>query len=168
MSDDLSKSQIGFDQLIIACCWNGKEDSTARKIEAWTDAKVFIPRLIRRIIPRNRKSRFVIESARPLYPGYLFIGLGLANDWRDIRHIPFVTHIFKKSFDEPYFVPSKSVNMIVRKEEGEFPFVDGDIVEITEGPFQGRKGTIQNGRVEIVLFERKVHLALPSSMLIRP
>lgn len=128
-------------------------------------AKVYVPKLLRRIIPRNRKSRLVVESARPLYPGYIFIDPASA-PISDIKSVPFVTHIFMRTLFVPATIPLSKINMLLRQDEGDFPFRLGERVRITGGPFVGRIGVIaENDRVELIMFGRPLVVSFLASEL---
>lgn len=130
-----------------------------------TDAKVFVPKIIKRVIPRNRKSRVVVESVKPLYPGYIFIELG-EFPWVDLVRVPYVVHIFRRSQWHPYMISKSRIVMERRVDESPFTFSVGDRVIITSGPFAGHKGRIvQEEKTEIVLFNRPLQISIPSTDL---
>ncbi len=138
---------------------------TARKIEKLTDAKVFVPKIITRIIPRNRKSRIIVESAKPLYPGYLFIDRKTTR-WLDFLDIPYVTHIFRRTQWEPYYIDGKKITMEMRRQEEEFNFKVGDWVYITQGPFCDKRARVVEGeKVKINMFGRPLVVSILPSML---
>lgn len=152
---------------IIVTCWSGKEDTCAKAIEEQTSRNTFVPKLIRKIIPRNRKARIIVESAKPLYPGYIFVEHLSNEGWtRIVDSHRCITGVLKGSLFEPYLIKMDRISKDVREDIKEFPYKEGDVVFITTGPFAGRRAKIvQEDRVEIILLGKPIQVYMPSSML---
>lgn len=164
-SDLKSRSTLA----IIVTCWSGKEDTCAKAIEEQTSRVAVVPKLIRKIIPRNRKARIIVESAKPLYPGYIFVEHPSSDGWmRIVDAHRCITGVLRRSLFEPYLIKMDRISADVREDVKEFPYKEGDVVWIASGPFAGRRAKIvQEDRVEIILLGKAIQVYMPSSMLER-
>lgn len=106
-------------------------------------------------VQKKRRNKLV-WIAEPLFPHYLFIRLDrVASNWRPIRSTRGVLRLVAFG-DEPLPVPDTLVEMLVARsqrdetvrEAGNVYFRPGEIVEITEGPFQALKAVFETQKGE--------------------
>ena len=97
------------------------------------------------------------KSERKFFPGYVLVQMELDNDtWHLIKDTPRVMGFIGGTADQPAPITEKEANLILQRVEqsGEAPrpktlFEPGELVRVTEGPFNDF-----NGRVEEVNYEK--------------
>ena len=135
----------------------------------------YLPRY-RRWVRHARRRDIVL---RPLFPGYLFVGIDRASmNWRPVRSTIGVAGLVCGG-DEPTPVPHEVIETLRRRErEGAFDELaparglgPGDPVRLSEGPladFTGRLAALGGDERVIVLFEflgRTVRAEVPGASL---
>lgn len=110
---------------------------------------------------RAREKRLTVMA--PLFPGYLFVKLDLAQDaWRGVSSARGVKRMLGRDSEHPTPLPRGAVDDLqARFLAGEFvqrartfAVTAGDLVRVTEGVFEGHKGvcTVSRGeRVKVLL-----------------
>ncbi len=118
-----------------------------------------------------------ISTERIFYPGYILIEAALTGEIQHIiRNLPHVSGFLTEGKDkEPVPLRESEVNRILGKvddlmdmeEESITPFVVGEAVKVTDGPFSGFDGTIEEIsedkkklKVMVKIFGRKTLLEL--------
>ncbi len=116
-----------------------------------------------------------VKSTRRLYPGYILVEM-LSND-QTLHIINGIQGVIKFLGTElhPQSISKAEINKILGKMEetkvapppDEIPFRPGDLVEVTDGPFTGFNGTVEDvfpekGRVKVTvsLFGRPTPIML--------
>ena len=107
-------------------------------------------------LPVERTSKIVrrrrVEVERPLFSRYLFVGVGMGEDWQDVLEVDGVEDVLRNN-DIPSRVPVAWIDML-RKLEGlgsfdrrknaPTPFEIGQMVRVSEGPFAGLSAVIES------------------------
>lgn len=116
-----------------------------------------------------------VKTTRRLYPGYILVEM-LSND-RTLHLINSIQGVIKflGTDRHPQSITKSEINKILGKMEevkeaptpDEIPFRRGDLVEVTDGPFTGFNGTIEDlypdkGKVRVIvsLFGRPTPIML--------
>jgi len=118
---------------------------------------VYFPRILQ---PRRVRSRWV-DSVQPLFPRYLFLQLDVVRQsFRPVRSTVGVTNIVRFG-DEYAIVPDEVVQELMNNADPETglyrlrepPFVHGEQVRISEGPFDGLQGVFEryDGEERVVI-----------------
>jgi len=113
-------------------------------------------------LPRLCLQRRGVSVIRPLFPGYLFARLALPNDWYRVVWTPGVRRLVTFEGEAPA-VPDGALAFL-RAQEGPdgvivarpHPLPAGRRVRVTDGPFAGLVGIIENppdgrGRVSVLM-----------------
>lgn len=113
-------------------------------------------------VTRVRKSKLVSEERR-LYPGYIVVEMDLSEETlKLVNSIPGVTHILGTR-KEPTPLSEEEVSSMLEQiersreqAEPEAPFDKGENVKVTQGPFAGFTGTVE----EIFTERRRVKVTV--------
>ncbi|MFA7116734.1 MAG: transcription termination/antitermination protein NusG [Bacteroidales bacterium] len=161
----------------------GKENKAKEYLEAEIKAlgaQDYLPQVL---IPTERifqvKNGKKISKDRIYFPGYILIEAALTGELEHtIRNIPFISGFLtegKGNEKKPVPLRQTEVNRILGKvdelldqeEENINPFIVGEPVKITDGPFNGFNGTIEEIlaekkklKVMVKIFGRKTLLEL--------
>lgn len=97
-------------------------------------------------LPKINTKKHLKEVKEPLFPGYLFVRLNTElSNWVKIKYTPGVRKILSYG-DTPTPVPEEIIITISEKIKGYayshkvLPFIKGDRVKFTKGPFEGLEG----------------------------
>lgn len=123
------------------------------------EAKGFVTFLptVREEIRTGRLREKRTSTIAPLFPGYLFVSIDLADQtWRPITGAKGVRGILGRDVEHPTALPIGVLGeLITRYEAGEFNrgatvmrISAGDIVNISSGPFAGHSGICITSRAE--------------------
>jgi transcriptional antiterminator RfaH len=122
-------------------CKPRKEDVVSIQLEL-RNVEVFYPRIL--IRKKDHKS----VSAKPYFPGYLFICVD-QNDvnWSKIKWVPFTLGVVGYGM-EPIPIPDSFISQLknhleminLERESYRLKFKEGDDIRITDGPLEGYVG----------------------------
>lgn len=98
------------------------EDKAARSLVA-RGFDPYAPVVYRRV-PTGRRDnkgrKQTRETARPMFPGYIFIQFDGAENFAEVRIVPGITGYLKDEADEPQAVPDVAMDIIAASETAEF------------------------------------------------
>lgn len=117
---------------------------------------VFLP-TVREEIRTGRRREHRTSTIAPLFPGYLFVSIDLADrNWRVISGAKGVRGILGENVEHPTALPIGAMaDLVTRYEAGEFVkgtptyrISAGDRLRLTDGPFAGHVGICVVSRAE--------------------
>jgi len=124
-------------------------------------------------LERNKRKNKIMEEARPLYPGYVFVQFDYANNCAINDHLKFHCggRLLKNPGAKlPYTLTEKEIVTVKKLEQSKegtqslasrYKIKVGDEVDIISGPFHGFKGEVLSLKrdkvvVNLRIFERTV------------
>lgn len=95
-------------------------------------------------------------SERKFFPGYVLVQMEMSDEaWHLVKNVPKVSGFIGGSGTKPTPISDKEAQAIVRQvQEGvekpkpKFSFMPGEVVRVTEGPFQDFNGTVEDVNYE--------------------
>jgi transcriptional antiterminator NusG len=158
--------------------YSGYEDKVADNIRQRTATLDLSDKIFEVLVPKEKQieikngKRRVVEKR--IFQGYVLVNMILTEDsWYVVRNTPNVTG-FVGSGDEPTVVSEEEMQSIRKRMGVEEPkhkinFNVGEVVNITDGPFKGFDGTIndidhQKGKIKVLvnIFGRETPVELDS------
>lgn len=115
------------------------------------------------------------KSERKFFPGYVLVQMELDDDsWHLVKNTPRVMGFIGGTADQPAPITEKEANLILQRVEqsGEAPrpktlFEPGELVRVTDGPFNDFNGTVEDVnyeksrlRVAVTIFGRSTPVDL--------
>lgn len=158
--------------------YSGYEEKVAANIRQRSETLDKTDKIFEVIVPKEKQieikngKRRVVEKR--IFQGYVLVRMVLDNDsWYVVRNTPNVTG-FVGSGDEPTPVSEDEIRSIRKRMGVEDPkfkmdYSVGEVVNITDGPFKGFEGTIneideQKGKIKVLvnIFGRETPVELDS------
>ena len=95
-------------------------------------------------------------SERKFFPGYVLVNMDMSDEtWHLVKNVPKVSGFIGGSGTKPTPITDKEAAAIVKQvQEGvekpkpKFSFMPGELVRVTEGPFQDFNGTVEDVNYE--------------------
>ena len=95
-------------------------------------------------------------SERKFFPGYVLVQMEMSDEaWHLVKNVPKVSGFIGGSGTKPTPITDKEADAIIRQvQEGvekprpKFSFMPGELVRVTEGPFQDFNGTVEDVNYE--------------------
>ncbi len=95
-------------------------------------------------------------SERKFFPGYVLVQMDMSDEtWHLVKNVPKVSGFIGGSGTKPTPITDKEAAAIVKQvQEGvekpkpKFSFMPGEVVRVTEGPFQDFNGTVEDVNYE--------------------
>lgn len=95
-------------------------------------------------------------SERKFFPGYVLVHMDMSDEtWHLVKNVPKVSGFIGGSGTKPTPITDKEAAAIVKqvqdgveKPKPKFSFMPGEIVRVTEGPFQDFNGTVEDVNYE--------------------
>ena len=145
--------------------YSGYEDAVARSLKQRVEALGMHDKILNVLVPKEKKikikngKRTIVEEK--IYPGYVFVDMIVTDDsWYVVRNTPMVTG-FIGAGTTPRPVEEEEIQEILKKISQTEPkykieFAIGDQVKITDGPFKGSTGKVneinrERGRVKVAV-----------------
>lgn len=158
--------------------YSGYEEKVAESIRQRADSLDMKDKIFQIIVPKEKMievkngKRRVVE--KKIFQGYVLVEMKMSEDaWYIVRNTPSVTG-FVGSGSEPTPVTQDEVDKILKRMGREEPkhkidFKEGEVVNITDGPFKGFDGTINEvdeakGKLKVLvnMFGRETPVELDS------
>jgi transcriptional antiterminator NusG len=95
-------------------------------------------------------------SERKFFPGYVLVHMDMSDEtWHLVKNVPKVSGFIGGSGTKPTPITDKEAAAIVKqvqdgveKPKPKFSFMPGEVVRVTEGPFQDFNGTVEDVNYE--------------------
>jgi len=95
-------------------------------------------------------------SERKFFPGYVLVHMDMSDEtWHLVKNVPKVSGFIGGSGTKPTPITDKEAAAIVQqvaegveKPKPKFSFMPGEVVRVTEGPFQDFNGTVEDVNYE--------------------
>jgi transcriptional antiterminator NusG len=95
-------------------------------------------------------------SERKFFPGYVLVQMDMSDEtWHLVKNVPKVSGFIGGSGTKPTPITDKEAAAIVQqvaegveKPKPKFSFMPGEVVRVTEGPFQDFNGTVEDVNYE--------------------
>jgi len=95
-------------------------------------------------------------SERKFFPGYVLVHMDMSDEtWHLVKNVPKVSGFIGGSGTKPTPITDKEAAAIVKqvqdgveKPKPKFSFMAGEVVRVTEGPFQDFNGTVEDVNYE--------------------
>lgn len=158
--------------------YSGYEEKVAESIRQRADSLDMADKIYQVVVPKEKMvevkngKRKVVEKR--IFQGYVLVQMKLSEDaWYIVRNTPSVTG-FVGSGTEPTPVSDDEMEKIMKRMGRAEPkykidFREGEVVNITDGPFKGFDGTIneidvQKGKLKVLvnMFGRETPVELDS------
>lgn len=158
--------------------YSGYEEKVAESIRQRADSLDMKDKIFQVLVPKEKMievkngKRKVVEKR--IFQGYVLVQMKMSEDaWYIVRNTPSVTG-FVGSGTEPAPVSNDEIEKILKRMGREEPkhkidFTVGDVVNITDGPFKGFDGAIneidpQKGKLKVLvnMFGRETPVELDS------
>ena len=158
--------------------YSGYEEKVAESIRQRADSLDMADKIFQVIVPKEKMievkngKRKVVEKR--IFPGYVMVQIKMSEDaWYIVRNTPSVTG-FVGSGTEPTPIPNDEIEKIMKRMGREEPkhkidFNIGEVVNITDGPFKGFDGSINEidpakGKLKVLvnMFGRETPVELDS------
>lgn len=158
--------------------YSGYEEKVAESIRQRADSLDMKDKIFQVIVPKEKMievkngKRKVVEKR--IFQGYVMVQMKMSEDaWYIVRNTPSVTG-FVGSGSEPTPIANDEIEKIMKRMGREEPkhkidFNIGDVVNITDGPFKGFDGTINEidpakGKLKVLvnMFGRETPVELDS------
>ena len=119
-------------------------------------------------------------SERKFFPGYVLVQMKMSEDaWHLVKSVPRVSGFVGGTSSEPVPITEREANVILQQvvEGAEHPrpkytFAPGEVVRVTDGPFQDFSGTVEDVsfeksklRVAVTIFGRSTPVELSFSQV---
>jgi len=145
--------------------YSGYEDAVARSLKQRVEALGMQDKVLNVLVPKEKKikikngKRTIVEEK--IYPGYVFVDMIVTDDsWYVVRNTPMVTG-FIGAGTTPRPVEESEIKEILKRigqtePKYKIEFEVGDQVKITDGPFKGSNGKVneidkERGRVKVAV-----------------
>lgn len=158
--------------------YSGYEENVAENLKQRVESMDMEDKIFNVLIPtekkikiKNGKRKIVTEK---IFPGYVMVEMLVTDDsWYVVRNTPNVTG-FIGTGNTPTPISEKEVNALqkrmgVQEPKYKIPFNPGDPVKITDGPFKGFDGKVdeineEKGKVKVLvsMFGRETPVELDS------
>lgn len=131
--------------------YSGYEEKVAESIRQRADSLDMKDKIFQALVPKEKMievkngKRKVVEKR--IFQGYVLVQMKMSEDaWYIVRNTPSVTG-FVGSGTEPSPVEDEEIEKIMKRMGREEPkhkidYAEGEVVNITDGPFKGFDGTI--------------------------
>jgi transcription termination/antitermination protein NusG len=131
--------------------YSGYEEKVAESIRQRADSLDMKDKIFQALVPKEKMievkngKRKVVEKR--IFQGYVLVQMKMSEDaWYIVRNTPSVTG-FVGSGTEPSPVEDEEIEKIMKRMGREEPkhkidYTEGEVVNITDGPFKGFDGTI--------------------------
>ncbi len=158
--------------------YSGYEEKVAESIRQRLESLDMADKIFQVVVPKEKMievkngKRKVVEKR--IFQGYVLVQMKLSEDaWYIVRNTPSVTG-FVGSGTEPTPVSDDEMEKIMKRmgraePKHKIDFNEGDVVNITDGPFKGFDGTIneidaQKGKLKVLvnMFGRETPVELDS------
>jgi transcriptional antiterminator NusG len=158
--------------------YSGYEEKVAESIRQRADSLDMADKIYQVVVPKEKMievkngKRKVVEKR--IFQGYVMVQMRLSEDaWYIVRNTPSVTG-FVGSGTEPTPVSDDEMEKIMKRmgraePKHKIDFNEGEVVNITDGPFKGFDGTIneidpQKGKLKVLvnMFGRETPVELDS------
>ncbi|MDQ3064703.1 MAG: transcription termination/antitermination protein NusG [bacterium] len=158
--------------------YSGYEEKVAESIRQRADSLDMKDKIFQVLVPKEKMieikngKRKVVEKR--IFQGYVLVQMKLTEDaWYIVRNTPSVTG-FVGTGTEPTPVETDEIEKIMKRMGREEPkhkidYIIGDVVNITDGPFKGFDGAIneidiQKGKLKVLvnMFGRETPVELDS------
>lgn len=158
--------------------YSGYEEKVAESIRQRAESLDMNDKIFQIIVPKEKMievkngKRRVVE--KKIFQGYVLVEMKMSEDaWYIVRNTPSVTG-FVGSGSEPTPISQEEVDKIMKRMGREEPkhkidFKEGEVVNITDGPFKGFDGTINEvdeakGKLKVLvnMFGRETPVELDS------
>lgn len=158
--------------------YSGYEEKVAESIRQRADSLDMADKIFQVLVPKEKMievkngKRKVVEKR--IFQGYVLVQMKLSEDaWYIVRNTPSVTG-FVGSGTEPTPVSDEEMEKIMKRmgraePKHKIDFREGEVVSITDGPFKGFDGTIneidqQKGKLKVLvnMFGRETPVELDS------
>ena len=158
--------------------YSGYEEKVAESIRQRADSLDMADKIFQVVVPKEKMievkngKRKVVEKR--IFQGYVLVQMKLSEDaWYIVRNTPSVTG-FVGSGTEPTPVSDDEMEKIMKRmgraePKHKIDFNEGEVVSITDGPFKGFDGTIneidaQKGKLKVLvnMFGRDTPVELDS------
>lgn len=158
--------------------YSGYEEKVAESIRQRAESLDMNDKIFQIIVPKEKMievkngKRKVVE--KKIFQGYVIVEMKMSEDaWYIVRNTPSVTG-FVGSGSEPTPISQEEVDKIMKRMGREEPkhkidFKEGEVVNITDGPFKGFDGTINEvdeakGKLKVLvnMFGRETPVELDS------
>lgn len=158
--------------------YSGYEDKVAANIKQRIETMDMADKIFEVVVPKEKQieikngERRVVKKR--IFQGYVLVNMDMGDEsWYVVRNTPNVTG-FVGSGDEPTPVSEEEMSQIRKRMGVEEPkyqieFDEGEVVNITDGPFKGFDGTIseidaQKGKIKVMvnIFGRETPVELDS------
>lgn len=158
--------------------YSGYEEKVAESIRQRADSLDMADKIFQVVVPKEKMievkngKRKVVEKR--IFQGYVLVQMKLSEDaWYIVRNTPSVTG-FVGSGTEPTPVSDDEMEKIMKRmgraePKHKIDFNEGEVVNITDGPFKGFDGTIneidaQKGKLKVLvnMFGRETPVELDS------
>ena len=149
--------------------YSGHENKVKEKLEMRASSMNMEDKICRVVVPEEtiveEKDGVTKEKVKKLFPGYILVEMIMTDEaWFVVRNTPGVTGFIgssgkgaKPTALQPYEVDNILKNMGISKNNVNLSLSEGDMVEITSGPFVGMSGKIesvnQEGKIANVLVD---------------
>ena len=145
--------------------YSGYENKVKKNLESRIDTMGMNNRIFSVIVPTEEQVELKggkrRTTQRRIFPGYLLIQMILDDDsWSVVRNTPGVTG-FVGMGNKPTALTQEEVDRIMNRIEADAPtikvnFMEGDNVQITDGPFANFNGTVdsidrEKGKVRVLV-----------------
>ena len=170
--------QSGERNYYVVHTYSGYEEKVAENLRQRIDSMGMEGKIFEVIVPKERAieikngKRKTVEKR--IFPGYVLVDMILTDDtWYVVRNTPQVTG-FIGSGAIPVPISSEEVEMIKKRMGEEEPkykidLLKGDLVNITDGPFKGFDGMVDDvdetkGKIKVLvsMFGRETPVELDS------
>lgn len=174
----MSKRYDSHKQWYAIHTYSGYEEKVAESIRQRADSLDMKDKIFQALVPKEKMievkngKRKVVEKR--IFQGYVLVQMKMTEDaWYIVRNTPSVTG-FVGSGTEPTPVDDEEVEKIMKRMGREEPkhkidYNVGDVVNITDGPFKGFDGAIneidlQKGKLKVLvnMFGRETPVELDS------
>lgn len=121
------------------------EDKVQKSFLGDEISEILIPTVDERV-----DSKKVIK--KKTFPGYILVRMRMTTDnWHVVKNIPKVTGFVGGR--EPFSIPEKDVKSMLDLAKSDAPrlastYVSGDAIEVTDGPFMGYSGVVEEVNAE--------------------
>lgn len=158
--------------------YSGYEEKVAESIRQRSESLDMNDKIYQIIVPKEKMievkngKRKVVE--KKIFQGYVIVEMKMSEDaWYIVRNTPSVTG-FVGSGSEPTPISQEDVDKILKRMGRDEPkhkidFKEGEVVNITDGPFKGFDGTINEvdeakGKLKVLvnMFGRETPVELDS------
>lgn len=145
--------------------YSGYEENVAENLQQRVETMDMEEKIFSVLVPKEKKikikngKRKIIEEK--IFPGYVLVEMVVTDDsWYVVRNTPNVTG-FIGTGTTPTPIAEEEINALMKRvgvEEPEFKLdvLKGDPIQITDGPFKGQQGKVdevdeQRGKIKVLV-----------------